>query len=89
MSPTTRAFWSGESFANTVVVRTRSESSASPMPSTSLPVSTPVTGMPMARHTCTATPAESPVSTRVWMPRASSARTAAAAVSFGGSRNAR
>ena len=86
---TTRAFWAGESLAKTLASCTRAASSSSPRRSTSSPVSTPSTGMPMLRQTCSATRAESPVRTLVATPCAASARMASAELALGGSRNAR
>ena len=86
---TTRAFCEGESFANTVVVSARSASSASPIPSMSLPRRGFSAGSPICLQMKQVTRSESPVRILVVTPWSARERRAAAEESLGGSRNAR
>ena len=65
---TTRAFCEGESFANTVVVSARSASSASPIPSMSLPRRGFSAGSPICLQMKQVTRSESPVRILVVTP---------------------
>jgi hypothetical protein len=85
---TTRAFWSGESLAKTVVRSAISSRAESEVPSMSLPLTTRSTWRPTSRQTLAATVALSPVRTFTATPFSWRRRMASAAESFGGSRKA-